>query len=142
MLEGDGYDIPPQPTKKDNEDNESFMARERAWREAYEEPDMEDDELDDDYYDRLEIWKDARPMIQPEPGEFKSPLQRLRKENKSDIENYPDCENSFAFESFDLREEFRKLQIIVKLANIHLTPEKPSYGGGSWHVEGQSNEAM
>ncbi|KAF8647121.1 hypothetical protein AX16_006953 [Volvariella volvacea WC 439] len=27
-----------------------------------------------------------------------------------------------------------------KLANIHLTPEKPEYGGGTWHVEGQLNE--
>ncbi|KJK87875.1 hypothetical protein H633G_08295 [Metarhizium anisopliae BRIP 53284] len=26
------------------------------------------------------------------------------------------------------------------LANIHLTPERPSYDGGSWHVEGQLNE--
>jgi hypothetical protein len=27
------------------------------------------------------------------------------------------------------------MQVIVKLANIHLTPEKPSYDGGSWHIE-------
>ncbi|KAL2802072.1 hypothetical protein BJX63DRAFT_415975 [Aspergillus granulosus] len=33
-----------------------------------------------------------------------------------------------------------KLQVIVKLANIELTPEKPEYDGGSWHVEGQLNE--
>jgi hypothetical protein len=32
------------------------------------------------------------------------------------------------------------LQIIVKLANIDLTPEKPDYEGGNWHVEGQLNE--
>ena len=40
---------------------------------------------------------------------------------------------------FDLRREFaeRGLQVIVKLANIHLTPEKPEYRGGMWHVEGQ-----
>ena len=42
----------------------------------------------------------------------------------------------------DLRKEYGKLQIIVKLANIHLTPEKPRYEGGSWHVEGQMNENM
>lgn len=30
----------------------------------------------------------------------------------------------------------RTLQVIVKLANIHLTPEKPEYPGGKWHVEG------
>jgi len=40
---------------------------------------------------------------------------------------------------FDLRREFAGtgLQVIVKLANIELTPEKPEYGGGTWHVEGQ-----
>ncbi len=39
----------------------------------------------------------------------------------------------------DLKKYFGKegLQIIVKLANIHLTPEKPEYEGGTWHVEGQ-----
>ena len=42
----------------------------------------------------------------------------------------------------DLRKEFkdRGLQVIVKLANIHLTPNKPEYTGGTWHVEGQLNE--
>ncbi|ROT38455.1 hypothetical protein SODALDRAFT_333036 [Sodiomyces alkalinus F11] len=34
----------------------------------------------------------------------------------------------------------RRLQVIVKLANIHLTPENPTYDGGSWHIEGQLNE--
>ena len=34
----------------------------------------------------------------------------------------------------------RKLQVIVKLANIVLTPENPSYPGGVWHVEGMENE--
>ncbi|TFY53754.1 hypothetical protein EVJ58_g9272 [Rhodofomes roseus] len=34
------------------------------------------------------------------------------------------------------------LQIIVKLANIVLTPENPEYGGGKWHVEGMNNEAI
>ena len=30
----------------------------------------------------------------------------------------------------------RTLQVIVKLANIILTPDKPCYSGGKWHVEG------
>ncbi|KAJ4333478.1 hypothetical protein N0V87_007588 [Didymella glomerata] len=34
----------------------------------------------------------------------------------------------------------KKLQVIVKLANIQLTPEKPEYKGGAWHIEGQLNE--
>ncbi|KAK0519198.1 hypothetical protein OC842_007526 [Tilletia horrida] len=34
----------------------------------------------------------------------------------------------------------RTLQVIVKMATIHLTPEKPVYEGGSWHVEGTKRE--
>ncbi|MEU1472915.1 DUF4246 domain-containing protein [Streptomyces sp. NPDC005761] len=36
----------------------------------------------------------------------------------------------------------RPLQVIVKLATIHLTPDKPEYSGGSWHVEGMLNERI
>ncbi|MFI1222557.1 MULTISPECIES: DUF4246 domain-containing protein [unclassified Streptomyces] len=36
----------------------------------------------------------------------------------------------------------RSLQVIVKLATIHLTPDKPEYPGGSWHVEGMLNERI
>lgn len=41
---------------------------------------------------------------------------------------------------FDLRKTFEKLRVIVKLANIELTPASPRYNGGSWHVEGTVNE--
>ena len=36
----------------------------------------------------------------------------------------------------------RRLQVIVKLAAVHLTPGKPGYPGGSWHVEGMMNERI
>ncbi|KAG8929345.1 hypothetical protein FRC01_004462 [Tulasnella sp. 417] len=36
----------------------------------------------------------------------------------------------------------RIVQVIVKVANIHLTPEKPEFPGGSWHVEGMANERI
>lgn len=36
----------------------------------------------------------------------------------------------------------RSLQVIVKLATIHLTPDRPEYPGGSWHVEGMMNERI
>ncbi|MEU6058762.1 DUF4246 domain-containing protein [Streptomyces sp. NPDC047097] len=36
----------------------------------------------------------------------------------------------------------RRLQVIVKLATIHLTPDQPEYAGGSWHVEGMLNERI
>lgn len=32
------------------------------------------------------------------------------------------------------------LQIIVKMASIELTPEKPEFPVGGWHIEGQMNE--
>ena len=32
----------------------------------------------------------------------------------------------------------RTLQVIIKLANILLTPERPEYPGGRWHAEGLS----
>ncbi|CRL01837.1 CLUMA_CG015174, isoform A [Clunio marinus] len=35
-----------------------------------------------------------------------------------------------------------KLQIIVKLSYIKLTPEKPKYPGGTWHVEGIDEERI
>ncbi|CAK5263957.1 unnamed protein product [Mycena citricolor] len=36
----------------------------------------------------------------------------------------------------------RPIQVIVKLANIVLTPDKPEYPGGVWHVEGMGNESI
>ena len=36
----------------------------------------------------------------------------------------------------------RDLQVIVKLASIVLSPSKPSYPGGTWHVEGMRDEAI
>ncbi|KAI8891532.1 hypothetical protein BC833DRAFT_558718, partial [Globomyces pollinis-pini] len=36
----------------------------------------------------------------------------------------------------------RNVQVIVKMANIHLTPENPKYNGGSWHIEGTPNESI
>jgi hypothetical protein len=72
-----------------------------------------------DYWQRKEQWMASiRRVVLPEPEEFVEPV------------NEP---------TFDLKEKFaeRGLQVIVKLANIHLTPEKPEYKGGTWHIEGQ-----
>jgi hypothetical protein len=71
-------------------------------------------------YSRVHYDGSSEALIeQPEPDVFKPPTE-------------PDP-------IINLKEEYTKngLQIIVKLANIHLTPENPSYEGGSWHVEGQ-----
>ncbi|KAF8521940.1 hypothetical protein BU17DRAFT_75381 [Hysterangium stoloniferum] len=93
--------------------------------EANEGPQKEEDENADDYYERRLEWiRTIRRVVMPEPGQFTPP-----KTPKADP-------------SVDLRRDFSQtgLQIIVKLANIHLTPEKCEYEGGTWHIEGQLNE--
>ncbi|MFJ8079444.1 DUF4246 domain-containing protein [Streptomyces sp. NPDC096205] len=66
-------------------------------------------------------WENRRPVV-PDAPDFTPP-------------EVPD-----ASARVDLRG--RGLQVIVKLATIHLTPEKPEYPGGSWHVEGMLNERI
>ncbi|MFF5775382.1 DUF4246 domain-containing protein [Streptomyces virginiae] len=66
-------------------------------------------------------WENRSPVI-PDAPEFTAP-------------EMPD-----ASARVDLRG--RRLQVIVKLATIHLTPDKPEYPGGSWHVEGMLNERI
>ncbi|MFJ9574958.1 DUF4246 domain-containing protein [Streptomyces sp. NPDC101191] len=66
-------------------------------------------------------WENRRPVV-PDAPAFTPPA-------------LPD-----ASDRVDLRG--RRLQVIVKLATIHLTPEKPEYAGGSWHVEGMMNERI
>ncbi|KAM5385675.1 hypothetical protein ACJZ2D_000874 [Fusarium nematophilum] len=43
-----------------------------------------------------------------------------------------------------LREKFREneLQVIIKMASIELTPERPKFPAGGWHLEGQMNEKI
>lgn len=65
-------------------------------------------------------WEKSRPILPVPIPKFKAP------EAPKDV--------------IDLKGE--KLQVIVKLANIELTPEKPKYGGGAWHVEGIDEECI
>ncbi|TFK62408.1 hypothetical protein BDN72DRAFT_932523 [Pluteus cervinus] len=62
---------------------------------------------------------------------------------ETEVRPEPDEFEHYSSELYvDLRKEFAGtgLQVIVKLANIALTLERPKYGGGTWHVEGQLNE--
>ncbi|KAG8892408.1 hypothetical protein FRC00_012128 [Tulasnella sp. 408] len=36
----------------------------------------------------------------------------------------------------------KKLQLFVRVAGVHLTPEKPEYAGGPWIVQGMANERI
>ncbi|KAI1078347.1 hypothetical protein F5B20DRAFT_547833 [Whalleya microplaca] len=54
----------------------------------------------------------------------------------------PFTEIDYKLKDGGLREKFGALglQVIVKMASIELTPEKPEFSAGNWHVEGQMNE--
>ncbi|KAL4804975.1 hypothetical protein BDV18DRAFT_161375 [Aspergillus unguis] len=88
-------------------------------------PEELEGESDDEYDERYRAWKAQRNVKQPEPGSFEPP-------------------RVYWLGEVDLVKQFEEsgLQVIVKLANIELTPEKPDYGGGSWHIEGQLNERI
>ncbi|KAL9585520.1 MAG: hypothetical protein Q9212_001473 [Teloschistes hypoglaucus] len=114
------------------------------------EPKQEEGEDDDAFYERYKEWQENREVVEPEPGTFKTPAERAQGYSPKDplevqgIELQDEAEKlSLDLKpSVNLRRDYRRLQIIVKLANIHLTAEKPEYAGGSWHVEGQANESI
>ncbi len=76
----------------------------------------------DAYEEALDDWWENRRPVVPDAPDFTPP---------------PGPDDSTRV---DLRA--RPLQVIVKLANIHLTPDNPEYPGGSWHVEGMMNERI
>ncbi|KAF8885766.1 hypothetical protein BD779DRAFT_1673492 [Infundibulicybe gibba] len=103
-------------------------------------PQMEEGEDEDDYWERWHHWIEAtRRVVLPEPGEFQPhPVPKRSRNEYFGLK----AEELKPWKAVDLRRDFghQGLQVIVKLANIHLTPDKPDYGGGTWHVEGQLNE--
>ncbi|MEC3918524.1 DUF4246 domain-containing protein [Nocardia sp. CDC160] len=85
-------------------------------------PDTDDVDAMVDYDEAWDEWWDNRRPVVPDAPEYSPPA-------------LPDD-----YARVDLRG--RRLQVIVKLANIHLTPDRPEYAGGSWHVEGMMNERI
>ncbi|WTB86883.1 DUF4246 domain-containing protein [Streptomyces cellulosae] len=110
-----------------------MVADEYNWYESdeYEVPEPEEDDFEDKeaYEKALEAWESAeeewydnrRPIL-PDAPEFSPP-------------QVPEGSDRVSLRG-------RRLQVIVKLATIHLTPDKPEYAGGSWHVEGMLNERI
>lgn len=76
----------------------------------------------DDSEDSVDSYSDEFIKV-PEPQPY------ARRERKSTEESVRTFNKTFSDE---------KLQIVVKLADIHLTPEAPTYDGGSWHIEVRS----
>ncbi|KAH7040622.1 uncharacterized protein B0I36DRAFT_357895 [Microdochium trichocladiopsis] len=87
--------------------------------EEYDEWELKRRQREDDYMD----WKQTVWILsQPEPETY---APRNKK-------NLPDFRTLFP----------DGLQVIFKLANIHLSPDKPEYEGGTWHIEGALNERI
>lgn len=102
-----------QPTKRRIEMHNRYG----SWY-ADDDFDLNADEDEDEAYEK---WMETRELTLPEPELF-----TLRPPRSTP--------------AFQLRG--RTVQVIVKLANIHLTPESPNYEGGVWHVEGMQNEEI
>ncbi|KAH9263556.1 hypothetical protein BASA83_013045 [Batrachochytrium salamandrivorans] len=75
------------------------------------------------------------PMLENLAGTMKCKSEYIRINDPSKGYSY---HNDYDSDDDPLRG--RHLQVIVKLASIHLTPDKPRYNGGSWHIEGTINE--
>ncbi|KAG5653950.1 hypothetical protein H0H81_009066 [Sphagnurus paluster] len=92
-----------------------------------------------DYENRLARWFSAvRQVVQPDAGIFAPPS--VPKDLESQYYS-KDTGRLKRDKTVDIYRDYgdRGLQVIVKLANIELTPEKPEYRGGAWQVEGMLN---
>ena len=74
----------------------------------------------DDDDEEWQQWEQSKPIHQPDVPPFEPP---------------PPPPSTVSLRG-------RRLQIIVKLASIMLTPDRPHYAGGVWHVEGMRNECI
>lgn len=85
------------------------------------------------------FYSDEEPEIfEDENGEWNSEAWTEWHDNRVPAENNPPKEVEQLKEKFEAKG--KTLNVITKLANIHLTPENPEYPGGTWHVEGTINE--
>lgn len=108
---------PWDPAECADADVDEDTLEEYGWDEDYlEQPDGGEENLID------AKWKAIRKPYQREPA-------------FADV-NYEPEANKRLFTKF----RQTGLQVIVKMASIELTPEKPDFAQGSWHVEGQMNE--
>lgn len=93
-------------------------------------------------------WRRIRKTLHPEPGvaysyeDWKIGNVEEAVVTPSESERLWSTPVGHKWYTVDLAKTWREkgLQIIIKLASIELTPEKPTYEGGSWHLEGMLNE--
>lgn len=84
------------------------------------------------------FYSDSEPDFEDENGEWDDEKWEDFTANRVIPDSNPEPYVRPELKPFDCRGT--TLNVITKLASIHLTPENPSYPGGSWHVEGTINE--
>ncbi|KAI0455134.1 hypothetical protein F5B21DRAFT_514247 [Xylaria acuta] len=95
---------------------------------VYDRPPLQEDEDENDYLftDEYYEWNNAhRILTWPEPDDYDPGRARSAEMRPNLRAMFPDG-----------------LQVIFKLANIHLSPSNPEYGGGSLHIEGALNDRI
>ncbi|KAF2126696.1 hypothetical protein P153DRAFT_368765 [Dothidotthia symphoricarpi CBS 119687] len=119
----------PEPANADDENDDNWTPNNAAEcndvefdaEEFMAEEGYERDDLTEDVVLRAK-WHSVRKAAMPEPPFTE--VDYAPKAGKRLIDRYRES----------------GLQIIVKMASIELTPEKPEFPVGGWHVEGQMNE--
>lgn len=115
----------PRITQLPRGDEDDFYLPEDA---VYDRSPLRENEDEDDYLftDQYYDWNRAhRILTWPEPDEYNPVRTRCADMRPNLRAMFPDG-----------------LQVIFKLANIHLSPADPEYGGGSLHVEGALNDRI
>jgi hypothetical protein len=147
---------------EDEQKNEAALAKVREYMSFPDNPLYQPDEHDDPLPEDWENWEEnsdwelyrvvkwkferIRKIIHPEPGaSFSYEDWKLGKNGKGVVgQARYGLWNDRPLDSYSvkLEEQFRAegLQVIPKLSSIELTPDKPSYLGGNWHLEGMMNE--
>ncbi|KAJ2342568.1 hypothetical protein GGH92_005321, partial [Coemansia sp. RSA 2673] len=88
--------------------------------EYYKSDEPQPDLGDDDYFEEIIPWKSRATFVPPQPEPFTLPERPVS--------------------PYNLRG--RRLQAIVKMSNIELTPKRPIHGGKDWSVVGLANERI
>lgn len=117
------------PDEADDYDDRNWIPSNTGFKDAGVDLTQEDgEELEEwEVYDEIErLWRLARVPILREPDTYQEVNYEPSPAQHSLLEKFKDT----------------SLQIIVKMASIELTPEKPEFPAGGWHVEGQQNERI
>lgn len=114
IVEGDGYDA--DAVRQHEKEQRAESGREQQTELDCPDQDGQEEDSSDDEQD---LWH-RKNIIIPEPRRYEPRVRKMLDQEAT---------------TFNQTFSGNNLQVIVKLANIHLTPDKPTYDGGSWHIE-------